>query len=207
MDLFNKAMKEYNQTNPASAMQPNESKEKICDHKYIKNFYDAMTTYINSKKPKEICLHARTIKKNGWETCLDCRSRLSRIFCNDPYSNVGGYNFTEPKECRFSKIREIMIEMMDNIRGKRDDLWNGVYRYYEPPEAKILPRELFDHTTELCMTCLDHLDKNVKCHMRSLCAAVLWKKVKYLYPKSITLTKFSKRVGVSVPTIKKINNI
>ena len=29
MDLFNKAMKEYNQTNPASAMQPSESKEKI----------------------------------------------------------------------------------------------------------------------------------------------------------------------------------
>ncbi len=77
MDLFNKAMKEYNQTNPASAMQPSESKEKICN---IKNFYDAMTTYINSKKPKEICLHACTIKKNGWETCLDCRLRLSRIF-------------------------------------------------------------------------------------------------------------------------------
>ncbi len=169
----------------------------------MEDFYNAMTTYIDSKKPKEICLHARTIKKNGWETCLDCRSRLSRIFCNDPYSNVGGYNFTEPKECRFSKIREIMIEMMDNIRGKRDDLWNGVYRYYEPPEAGILPLELFDHTRELCMTCLDHLDKNVKCHMRSLCAAVLWKKVKYLYPKSITLTKFSKRVGVSVPTIIK----
>ncbi len=37
MDLFNKAMKEYNQTNPASS----ENKEKICD---IKNFYDAMTT-------------------------------------------------------------------------------------------------------------------------------------------------------------------
>ncbi len=56
MDLFNKAMKEYNQTNPASS----ESKEKICD---IKNFYDAMTTYIHNKKPKEICLHARTMKK------------------------------------------------------------------------------------------------------------------------------------------------
>ena len=45
MDLFNKAMKEYNQTNPASS----ESKEKICD---IKNFYDAMTTYIHNKKTK-----------------------------------------------------------------------------------------------------------------------------------------------------------
>ncbi len=35
----------------------------------MEDFYNAMTTYINSKKPKEICLHARTIKKNGWETC------------------------------------------------------------------------------------------------------------------------------------------
>ena len=31
----------------------------------MEDFYNAMTTYINSKKPKEICLHARTIKKNG----------------------------------------------------------------------------------------------------------------------------------------------
>ncbi len=146
--LFNKAIKEYNQTNPVSS----ESKEKICD---IKNFYDAMTTYIHNKKPKEICLHARTMSSKGWETCLDCRSRLSRIFYDDPYSNVGGYNFTKPKEDRFPKIREIMLEM----------IWDGV------------PRELSDHTTELCMACLDHLDKNVKCHIRSLCAAVLWKKI------------------------------
>ena len=187
MDLFNKAMKEYNQTNPASS----ESKEKICD---IKDFYDAMTTYIHNKKPKEICLHARTIRKNGWETCLDCRLRLSRIFCDDPYSNVGGYNFTEPKEDRFTKIREIMLEMIWAII-REESLWDG------------LPRELSDHTRELCMTCLDHLDKNVKCHRRSLCAAVLWKKVKSLYPKSMTLTKFSKRVGVSVLTIKKLTNI
>ncbi len=174
----------------------------------MEDFYNAMTTYINSKKPKEICLHERTYEKNGWETCLDCRLLLSRIFYDDPYSNVGGYNFTEPKESSYSKIREIMIEMMDNIRGKRDDLWNGVYRYYEPPEVGILPLELFDHTTELCITCLSLLEKkDVNYHMRSLCAAVLWKKVKYLYPKSITLTKFSKRVGVSVPTINKINNI
>ncbi len=173
----------------------------------MEDFYNAMTTYINSKKPKEIRLHERTYKKNGWETCLDCRLLLSRIFYDDPYSNVGGYNFTEPKESSYSKIREIMIEMIDNIRRKSDETYDGTYSYYEPPGEGILPIELFDHTKELCTTCLDHLDKDVNYHMRSLCAAVLWKKVKYLYPKSITLTKFSKRVGVSVPTINKINNI
>ncbi len=29
--------------------------------------------------------------------------------------------------------------------------------------------------------CMD-LEKDVKCHMRSLCAALLWEKVKSLYP-------------------------
>ncbi len=29
----------------------------------MEDFYRAMTTYINSKKPKKICYHARTIKK------------------------------------------------------------------------------------------------------------------------------------------------
>ena len=36
----------------------------------MEDFYRAMTTYINNKKPKEICYHAHTIKKNGWETCF-----------------------------------------------------------------------------------------------------------------------------------------
>ncbi len=166
----------------------------------MEDFYNAMTTYINSKKPKEICL-ARTIKKNGWETCLDCRSRLSRIFCDDIYSQVGGYNITEPKENRLPKIRETMLDMMYAI-SRKGGMWEGVCRHYEPPEAG-LPRELFDHKTELCTTCLD-TEKNIKCHRRSLCAALLWKKVKSLYPKLMTLTEFSKRVGVSVPTIKKL---
>ncbi len=168
----------------------------------MEDFYNAMTTYINSKKPKEMCLHARTIKKNGWETCLDCRSRLSRIFHDDPYSHVGGHNITEPKVNRFPKIRETMLDIMYAISRKGGiGIW-GEECYYEPPEAG-LPRELFDHTTELCTTCMD-LEKDVKCHRRSLCAALLWKKVKSLYPTSMTLTEFSKRVGVSVPTIKKL---
>ncbi len=33
----------------------------------MEDFYRAMTTYINNKKPKEICYHARTIKKKRME--------------------------------------------------------------------------------------------------------------------------------------------
>ncbi len=169
----------------------------------MEDFYNAMTTYINSKKPKEICLHARTIKKNGWETCLDCRSRLSRIFCDDPHAHLTGY-ITKPKEDRFPKIRETMIEMIRAVSRKEGiGIW-GEECYYDPPEAG-LPRGLFDHLKELCTTCMD-LEKNVKCHRRSLCAALLWKKVKSLYPTLMTLTEFSKRVGVSVPTIGKLTN-
>ena len=89
-----------------------------------------------------------------------------------------------------------MIEMMCAISRK-----GGEKCYYEPPEAG-LPRELFDHLKELCLKCVD-LEKNTKCHRRSLCATILWEKVKSLYPTSMTLTEFSKRVGVSVPTIIK----
>ena len=173
----------------------------------MEDFYDAMRTYINSKKPKKICLHARTMKSKGWETCLDCRLRLTRIFYDDPYSNVGGYNFTKPKEDRFPKIRETIIEMirmivikdrMDVRKLRMDPKTGEIYDAGHP--GGDLPRELFDHLKELCLKCMD---TNVKCHMRSLCAVVLWDKVKLLYPKVMTLTKFSKKVGVSVPTITK----
>ena len=43
MDLFNKAMKEYNQTKPKKS----KSKEKICDHEY-------------------------TTKSSGWKICVTC---------------------------------------------------------------------------------------------------------------------------------------
>ncbi len=72
---------------------------------------------------------------------------------------------------------------------------------WDGPLEDGLPFELFDHLKELCLKCMG---MNVKCHMRSLCAAVLWEKVKSLYPEVMTLTEFSKKVGVSVPTIIKI---
>ena len=147
----------------------------------MEDFYNAMTTYINSKKPKEICLHARTIKKNGWKTCVDCCLRLSRIFCYDLYSDLTGY-IIKPKEDRLPKIRQIMTEMTRSITKQRAEL----------------SRELGDHMRELCLTCMD-IEKKVKCHRRSLCASILWNKVKAM----IKLKEFSEKVGVSMPTNKK----
>ena len=151
----------------------------------MEDFYKAMTTYINSKKPKEIGYHARTIKKEEWETCVDCCLRLSRIFCDGIYSHLRGYAISKPKD-RLPKIREITIEMTRSVIKQEAGL----------------PRELFDHLEELCRACLKH-ETNVKCHTRSLCAAVLWKKVKSLYPSSMKLAEFSKRTCVSVTTIIK----
>ncbi len=209
MDLFEKAMKEYKQNNPT----PSKKEEKIC---YANNFYDAMKTYIHNKKPKEICLHARTMKSKGWETCLDCRLRLSRVFYDDPYSNVAEY-ITKPKEDSFPKIRETMIEAINSVTREkswimtetlnlvtREKSWIKSSRYsWGEPLKNGLPLELMDHWNELCLKCMD-LEKKVKCHRRSLCAAVLWKKVKSSYPEMMTLTEFSKKVDVTMPTIIKM---
>ncbi len=117
---------------------------------------------------------------------MDCCLRLSRNFRDDIYS-VSERCLIKLKEDRLIKIREIMIEMTRSVTKQKAGL----------------PRELFDHLEELCRACLKH-ETNVKCHRRSLCAALLWKKVKSLYPSLMTLTEFSKRVGVSMPTIKKL---
>ena len=176
----------------------------------MEDFYRAMTTYINSKKPKEICYHTRTIKKDGWKICTDCWSYVRRIFCDDLYSHLRGYVMSKPKEDYVLEIREkmskmigmIVIKTRTDVRDLRMDPKTGeIYDAGHP--GGDLPRELFDHLEELCLTCMD-IEKDVKCHRRSLCAALLWEKVKSLYPSSMTLNEFSKRTGVSVPTIKKL---
>ncbi len=209
MDLFKKAMTEYKQKNPT----PIKKEEKIS---CANNFYDAMKAYIHNKKPKEICLHARTTINEGWETCLDCCLCLRRVFYDDPYSNVAGY-ITKPKEDSLPKIRETMTEAINSVTREkswimietlnlvtREKSWIKSSRYgWGEPLKNGLPLELMDHWNELCLKCMD-LEKKVKCHRRSLCAAVLWKKVKSLYPDMMTLTEFSKKVDVSMPTIIKM---
>ena len=194
MDLFEKAMKEYKQNNPTTSKK----EEKIC---YANNFYYAMKAYVYRKTPKKICKHTRTIRSKGWETCLDCCLCLSRVFYDDPYFNVAEY-ITKPKENSFPKIRETMIEAINSVTRKK--LWLSYSRYgWDEPLENGLPLELMDHWNELCLKCMD-LEKKVKCHRRSLCAAVLWKKVKSSYPEMMTLTEFSKKVDVSMPTIIKM---
>ncbi len=190
MDLFSKAMKEYNQNNPVP-------KEKICD---ANNFYDAMKAYIHNKKPKKICKHERTFYWRGWKICVECRLYVHRTFSQDPYSHVAGY-ITKPKEDSFPKIRETMIDVINSVTREKLMLSHSRYGWDEPLKNG-LPLELIDHLKELCLKCMD-LEEKVKCHKRSLCAAVLWKKAKSSYPEMMTLTEFSKKVGVSMPTIIK----
>ena len=179
----------------------------------MEDFYNAMTAYINSKKPK--CQHERTSYWQGWRACVECGLCIHKVFCQDPYSNVAGHNFTVPKEERSAKIESIMIEMINSVTREkswimietinlvtREKSWIKSSRYgWGEPLRNGLPRELFDHLKELCLKCMD---MNVKCHIRSLCAVILWEKVKSLYPKVMTLTEFSEKVGVSVPTIIKL---
>ena len=164
----------------------------------MEDFYNAMTTYINSKKPEKICKLERTFYWHGWRACVECGLCIHRVFSQDIYSHVAGYNSTVPKEDRFPKIRKTMTDAINSVTQKKIML-NGRLAWDGPLEDG-LPFELFDHLKELCLKCMD---MNVKCHMRSLCAVILWEKVKSLYPEVMTLTEFSKKVGVSVPTIKK----
>ncbi len=185
MDLFNKAMKEYNQTKP--------KKSEICDHEY-------------------------TIKSSGWEICVTCGLCLRQILFQDLSSYSDRYYFNNSKKDRVVEIREKMSELMGLI-VRRSACYEFIYPdgkircdsvYIEPSEAG-LPRELFDYSKELCQVCYDYklpddsLWKTVKrgspihCQTRSLCAAVLWEKVKSLYP--MTMDEFTRRVGVSKPSI------
>ncbi len=163
----------------------------------MEDFYRAMTTYINSKKPK--CQHERTYERRGLEICIECRS-CWRTFCRSPYTDIAGYDFGVEKEGRNAKIRKTLHRMVCAIT--RDFiLENGEYFYTEPPKPGLLPREIFDHQKEIHEKCAE---ANANCHVRSLCAALLWQKIKSLYPDVMTLTEFSKKVGVSVLTIIKI---
>ena len=178
MDLLNKAMKEYNQFKP--------KKSEICDHEY-------------------------TIKSSGWKICVTCGLYLRRILSQDVSTYLDRYSFNNSKKDRVMEIREKMSELMGMIvRESMYCEYTGESHYVEPPEAG-LPRELFDYSEELCQACCDYklpdgsLRKTVKrsspihCQTRSLCAAVLWEKVKSLYPMS--MDEFTRRVGVSEPSI------
>ena len=148
----------------------------------MEDFYNAMSKYVDSKKPK--CCHERTFKWCGWKTCVDCGLCLRRLFSQDLYSNLRGYSVRKQKQ-RLPKIREIMTEMIRSVTKQKPEI---------PPEIE-------DHLNELSRACLD-ASYNVKCHTRSLCAAVLWNKIKSSYPNSkMKLVEFSKRVDVSVTTI------
>ncbi len=166
----------------------------------MEDFYDAMTTYINSKKPKKICKHERTFYWHGWRVCVECRLCVERVFHQDPYCHVSGYNLTVSKEDRSLKIKEIMTEMINSVTKNKVMLNNNRY-YWNGSLEDGFPSELSDQLRDLCLKCMN---TNVKCNTRSLCAVVLWDKVKLLYPKVMTLTKFSKKVGVSLPTIIRI---
>ncbi len=135
----------------------------------MEDFYDAMTTYIDSKKPK--CKHERTLYYRGWEVCAKCCINVHRTLFQDPHSNVAGYNFTEPKEDNsYLRIGDTMTDAINSVTQKKIMLdgrlgWDG-------PLEDGLPLELMNYWNELRLKCVE-LKRKVKCHVRSLCAAVL----------------------------------
>ena len=149
----------------------------------------------SSEEEHEKCDHEYTIRSEGYKTCLSCgleEKYLSQV-------PEEGY------EDRFF-IKNTGPDHVVEIRKKMKELMDMVVRSEAGP-----PYEFYKYSEELCQVCNEyklpegHLWKKVKrgspirCQTRSLCAAVLWEKVKSLYPMS--MAEFAKRVGVSKPTI------
>ncbi len=186
-ELFNKAMKEYNQKAMKEYNQTKPNKSEICDHEY-------------------------TIKSSGWEICVTCGLRLRQILFQDLSTYSDRCSFNNTKKDRVVEIREKMSELMGmiviktriDLRDLREGPKTGeLYDVGHP--GGDLPCEVFDYLKELCQVCYNYKSPDGKrgspihCRTRSLCAAVLWKKVKSLYP--MTMDEFAKKVGVSKPSI------
>ena len=89
--------------------------------------------------------------------------------------------------------------------------------YVEPLEAGV-PRELFSHLTELCDICKKYISPDntpveegkrrqpflIKCRTCSLCAAVLWERVRFL-GSPMSTSEFSERCGVSVDLVTNVS--
>ncbi len=143
------------------------------------------------KEAYELCDHEYTIKKHGSRICLTCglETREIRHVPEEGYENRVLVKNTGPDHV--VEIRKKMKELMDMVVRS--------------------PYEFHEYSEEFCQVCNEyklpegHLWKKVKrgspirCQTRSLCAAMLWEKVKSLYPMS--MPEFAKRVGVSKPTI------
>ncbi len=170
-----------------------------------------MSEKSDSEDDYEKCDHEYTIKSLGWKICVTCGLCLKRCFSRETNYNLDRVFLKNTGPDHVLEIREKMRELMGMIiREFRKCEYTGEIYYIEPPEAG-LPRELWDYSEELCKTCneyklpVGHMWKKVKrgspirCQTRSLCASVLWEKVKSLYPMS--MSEFAKKVGVSKPTI------
>ncbi len=170
-----------------------------------------------TKEYYEECDHAYTIKSLGRKICVTfglCLRRLITFSTDEYYEDENRVFIKDTGPDKFKEVRDKMNELMGMIvRESRECKDTGEIFYIEPPEAG-LPRELYDYSKELCDECYNYALPNyhtrkkrkhkspfspIRFHTRSLCAAVLWEKVKSLYTMSIN--EFSKKCGVSKSTI------
>ena len=113
----------------------------------------------------------------------------------------------------WEKMREIMSM---TINGPNDFFCPNPEKpeYLELIDHQIteLPDEYYEWREELCQICNEyklpeghHLKKvkrgsSIHCQTKSLCATVLWEKIKSEFPDE-TLVEFAKRVNITKPTI------
>ena len=170
----------------------------------------------SSEEEYEKCDHKYKMRTKGHKTCLSCgleEKYLTKV------SEEGYESRMYLKDAGIDHIAEIREKMRETMSMMIYGPHNSFCPDPEEPEylefidhqMTKLPDEFYEWLEELCQVCNEyklpdgHLWKKVKrgspihCRTRSLCAAVLWEKVKSLYPMS--MAEFAERVGVSKPTI------
>ncbi len=169
---------------------------------------DVIVSDSNSEEEYEKCDHEYTMRTKGHNTCLSCgleEKYLTKV-SEEGYESRMYLRDTGPDH--IVEIRREMREIMSLYT-------NGTHYYQEEifdHQTTDIYDEFFDWSEELCQIYneyklpVGHRLKKVKrgspihCRTKSLCATVLWEKMKSEFPDE-TLTDFAKKVGVTKPTI------
>ncbi len=143
-------------------------------------------TYVKGET-KDKCYHPYRINHCGWKICITCGlylRRMSIFFQNEVFRD--GVLFRKEERNRLGEMRDIFSKMLVSF-----------------PFAS----EYFEELFHICKRYFDLSDSANKLptrfRVKSLCAAVLWIKVKELGTK-MSISEFSKKCKVSKCTISKV---
>ncbi len=131
------------------------------------------------EKTKEKCSHPASISHCGWEVCVSCGLYLRRakdLFQNDEHEYHDRYLFRDTTPDKTEKMKDILHEMITRVGISPSHLDNIL----DKCEKYVLPNE---------ERCKGDGSIRIKVRMKTLCAVMIWEKVKKLDTK-MSMVKF-----------------